>query len=250
MVQKKTASKPEVAEQAKSVPAKLPLELIPFYLWWREQGGRFLANVLTALVVFGAVFGGYGWWTGRNVDANKAFMEARSFVDLEEVVSSYGSTKIGNAARLRLAKAYFDAGKYEEALEAYDACLAKGAPMGFAEVAQMGRACSLEATGQLDEAAAAYSAFEAENPEHFLVAEARMGRARVLTLQGQKEEAKRVLEVLKAEHTDEPMLEMAVSRLEGVIDRYEPRAARSLFDRADEAARELPALGVPATGMP
>ena len=73
MVQKKTASKPEVAEQAKSVPAKLPLELIPFYLWWREQGGRFLANVLTALVVFGAVFGGYGWWTGRNVDANKAY---------------------------------------------------------------------------------------------------------------------------------------------------------------------------------
>jgi len=239
MTQKKTVDKPVAAKPGADIPAQLPLELIPVYLWWRANGTQLLMNVAVALVAGGLVFGGLAWRKGRAADANRAFAQASALDELQAVVDTYGSMKVGNAARLRLAKAYFDAEDYEAALQTYEACLKKGEPPGFAGFARLGMAHTLEAMGSLDEATAAYVKFAEESPEHFLVPQAQMGLARVLTLQGKKDEAKLLLETLKAERTGEPMVEMAVAQLTGVIDRYEPRAARSLFDRADEAAREL-----------
>jgi DamX protein len=46
---------------------------------------------------------------------------------------------------------------------------------------------------------------------------------------------------------------MAIANLEGVVTRYEPRAERSLFDVADEAAKAVDALApvtVPVTTPP
>ena len=80
-----------------------------------------------------------------------------------------------------------------------------------------------------------------------------MGIARVMTLQGKKDEAKKLLENLKAEKTDDAVWEMAIANLEGVITRYEPRAERSLFDAANEAAKAVDApapITVPATTPP
>jgi tetratricopeptide (TPR) repeat protein len=247
MTQKKTADKSVVAKQGADVPANLPLELIPLYIWWQANGRQFMMNAVLVLVAVAAVFGVREWRKGRVSGANRAFAQAVSVGELEDVVERYGSMKIGNAARLRLATAYYDAGRYEEALQMYDACLRKGAPDGFAEIAQVGRAHALEAAGSLDEAFAAYSAFAEANKGHFLETRARMGLARVLTLLGKKGEAKGLLEILKAEKADDPMAEMMVAALEGVVDRYEPRAARSLFDRAEEAARTLGELSAPVT---
>jgi len=248
MTQKKTADKPGAAKSGADIPAQLPLELIPVYLWWRANGTQVLTNVAVVLVVGGLVLGGLEWRKGRAAEANKAFTEAGSLDELQAVVDKYGSTKVGSAARLRLAKAYFDAEDYEAALQAYEACLKKGEPPGFAGFARLGMAHAQEAMGNLDEAAAAYSKFVAGSPGHFLAPQAQMGLARVLTLQGNKDEAKRLLETLKAERTGEPMVEMAVAQLTGVIDRYEPRAVRSLFDRADEAARGLSVPVAPTAG--
>jgi len=252
MTQKKTVEKPGAVKQGADIPANLPLELIPVYLWWRANGNQLLMNVALALVAAGLVYGASEWYKGRSASANREFAQANSLDELQVVVDKYGSTKVGNAARLRLAKAYFDAEDYEAALQAYQACLKKGEPAGFAGFARMGIAHAQEAMGNLDEAAAAYAAFAEANPKHFLAAQAQMGRARVLTLQGKKDEAKLLLETLKAERTGEPMVEMAVAQLTGVIDRYEPRAARSLFDRANEAAREMepPAPVAPAADAP
>ncbi|MCL1920144.1 MAG: hypothetical protein FWG50_03555 [Kiritimatiellaeota bacterium] len=243
-MQKNTANKPAAAKQGAEALPNVPLGLMPVYMWWQANGRQVVTNAAIVVIVAGVVFGAAQWRRQRVEGANREFLQAQSFEELSDFVGKYGSMKIAKAARLRLAAAYFDAGRYEDALDAYDACLKKGAPVGFAEVAQMGRAHSLEAVGSLDEAAAAYTDFEKANAQHFLAAQARMGLARVLTLQGKKDEAKLLLETLKAERTGEPMVEMAIAQLEGVVNRYEPRAARSLFDRADEAAKSLEALDV------
>jgi len=239
MTQKKTADKPVVAKSGADVPAYLPLELIPVYLWWRANGNQVLMNAALVLVVGGLAFGALEWRKGRAARANREFMQAGSLAELQVVVEQYGSTKVGNAARLRLAKAYFDAEDYEAAFQTYEACLKRGEPSGFAGFAQLGMAHSLEAMGRLDEAFAAYSRFVEAHPEHFLAVQAQMGLARVLTLQGRKDEAKRLLELLKAERTGDLMVEMAVAQLTGVVDRWEPRATRSFFERVEEAARGL-----------
>ena len=91
----------------------------------------------------------------------------------------------------------------------------------------------------MDDALAAYEAFDKSSVGHFLQPQAKMGIARIYTLQGKKAEAKKLLENLKAQKTNNPTWEMAVANLEGVINRYEPRAARSLFEAADEAAKSI-----------
>jgi len=221
------------------IPKNLPIELLPLYDWWRANGSQFLITLVAAAILFGGSWLFVQYRTSKSASGNKALLQASSVEELESVVAKYGSAKTGNAARLRLAKAYYDASNYEEALNAYTTCLSKGAPSGFVEIARLGRAHTLEALNRLDEALAAYETFEKESPTHFLLPQAKMGIARIYTLQGKKDEALKLLENLKAQKTDNSTWEMVIANLEGVIKRYEPRAARSLFDSANEAAKSL-----------
>lgn len=231
-------------KKSAQLPVNLPLEFIPLYDWWKTNGTQFMIKAGLAVVLIASVLGGTHYYKSRIASANKELLKASTTEELETLVNNYGTWKIGNTARLRLAKSYYDAGRYEDALAMYDTCISKGAPVGFAEVAVIGRAICLEALERLDKAAEAYEAFYKGNPSHFLVMQAKMGQARVLALQGKKAEAKQMLETLKAEKNKEPMAEMAIVQLEGVIARYEPRKAVSLTDTS------VAPVAVPAPVMP
>ena len=219
-----------------TIPENLPEELLPLYDWWKTSGSQFLITLAAAAVLAGGAFTFKQYRASKIAGANQELLKASSLEELESVIAKYGSTKAGNAVRLRLAKAYFDASKYEESLGAYDACISKGVPKGFEEIANLGRAHALEGLNRLDEALSAYQTFEKANPNHFLQPQATLGIARILTMQGKKDDAKKLLENLKAKKTGVPAWEMTIANLEGVINRYEPRAARSLFDAANEAS--------------
>ena len=219
------------------IPENLPEEMLPLYDWWKANGSQFLITLAAAALLVGGAFTFKQYRAAKIAGANQELLKASSLEELETVIAKYGNTKAGNAVRLRLAKAYYDASKYEEALAAYDTCLRKGAPEGFAEIATLGRGHALEGLNRLDEALSVYQAFAKDNASHFLQPHATLGTARVLTMQGKKDEAKKLLENLKAQKTDAPAWEMTIANLEGVINRYEPRAARSLFDAANEAAK-------------
>ena len=243
-----TPSPAEVSTPANQpIPTHLPIELLPLYDWWRTNGSQFVVTLAVIAILSGGAFAFKQYRASRVSNANKELVRANTLEDLEALTAKYGSIQAGNAARLRLAKSYFDAARYEDALNTYDACLSKGAPKGFEEIARLGRAHALEGLNRLDEALAAYQAFAKESAGHFLEPQAQMGIARVYALQGKKDEAKKLLENLKAQKTDNSVWEMAIANLEGVINRYEPRTARSLFDAADAAAKQAPA---PAAAMP
>ena len=224
---------------ANPLPKNLPIELLPLYDWWKSNGIQSLSSLAAVVVLVCGVQGFRYYRANRLESASRELTRAQSLDELESLVARYGSTRPGNAARLRLAKSYYDSGRYEEALTAYDACLKRGAPKGFEEVTQLGRAHALEGLNRLEEALAAYEAFHKSAAGHFLHPQARMGQARIYTLQGRKEEALRLLENLKAEKTGDDAWEMTIASLEGVVKRYTPRAARSLFEAADEAAQTL-----------
>lgn len=213
------------------LPVNLPLELIPLYDWWKKSGSQFLIQTGIAVILVVAVLGGKQYYDSTIATANKELLKASTTEELEALVNNYGKWKVGNTARLRLAKSYYDAGKYEDALATYDACISKGAPVGFAEVAVLGRAVCLEAIdSRRDEAMKAYEAFASTYPTHFLFTQAKMGQARILTLQGKKAEATKMLETLKAEKNTDPLAEMAITQLQGVIARYAPNKAFPLTD--------------------
>jgi tetratricopeptide (TPR) repeat protein len=246
MSQEKSTAADTSTPTPQVIPKNLPLEMLPLYDWWKANGSQFLITLIAVAVVGGGAFTFKMVRENKISEANKELLKASSLEELETAVAQYGSLKAGNAARLRLAKAYYDASKYDEALDAYETCLRKGAPKGFEEIAQLGKAHALEGLNRLDDALAAYQAFDKASAGHFLQPQAQMGIARIYTLQGKKDEAKKLLETLKAQKTGTTALEMAIANLEGIIDRYEPRAARSLFDAADAAAKTVPAPAAPA----
>ena len=229
----------EQAEAVKPIPENLPEELLPLYDWWKEKGARSLVSVGAVALIAVGIMGYMNYRKGKMVEANVKLTQANSVEELEAAVAEFGSFKAGNAARIRLAKAYYDASKYEEALTTYEECESKGIPAGFEDIVTLGRAHCLEAMEKTDDAFKTYKNFTENNKTSFLYPQAVMGLSRVMTLQGNKDEAKKLLEELKAEKTDEPMWEMSIARLEDVIDRYEPRARRSLFDMAEAAEKTL-----------
>lgn len=232
-----------------TIPENLPEEMLPLYDWWKANGSQFLITVAAAAVLIGGALAFKQYRSAKIAGANQELLKASSLEELETVVAKYGSTKAGNAARLRLAKAYYDASKYDEALTAYDDCIRKGAPKGFAEIAVLGRAHALEGLSRFDEALAAYQDFDKAGEGHCMQPYAKMGVARIYTLQGKKDEAKKLLENLKAQKTGDSAWEMAIANLEGIVGRYEPRAARSLFDAADSAAKAAAPGSVPAPAV-
>jgi predicted negative regulator of RcsB-dependent stress response len=236
-----STEKSNAEETAKTALQKivenLPEELLPLYDWWTTKGTAFLTALATAVILVGGIFAIRSYLTSRAAAANQAILKASSLEDLENVVAKYGSTKAAGTARLRLAKAYYDASNYQAALQTYDECLKKGTAKAFIEIAELGRAHALEGLNRLDEALAEFQRFEQQRSEHFLYPQAVMGVARVLTLLGRKDEAKNRLEKLKAEKTGDEAVEMAVANLDGIITRYTPRVERSLFEMAEEAAK-------------
>jgi predicted negative regulator of RcsB-dependent stress response len=214
------------------LPVNLPLELIPLYDWWKKSGGQFLIQASIAVILVVAIVGGKQYYDSKIATANQELLKASTTEELETLVGNYGTWKVGNAARLRLAKSYYDSEKYEEALGVYDTCISKGSPAGFEEVAVLGRAICLEALGveRSDDAAKAYADFIEKYPTHFLVTQAKMGQARILALKGKKDEATKMLETLKAAKNKDPMAELAITQLQGVIARYAPRSAFSLTE--------------------
>ncbi len=232
-------------ETIKPIPENLPEELLPLYDWWKEKGARSLVTVGVVALVAGGVLAYTHYRRGRAVEANIQLTRANSVEELEAAVAQFGTVNAGNAARLRLAKAYYDAAKYTDALTAYEESETR-IPSEFRDIAVMGRAHSLEALERNDEALQIYKNFAEAKRESYLYPQAVMGLARVLTLKGQKDEARRLLEELKAEKSDQAMWEMTIANLEDIIDRYEPRARRSLFDMAEAAERSLNTPAPPA----
>jgi len=237
------------------IPENLPEELLPVYDWWKEKGPRFLTQATIVVLLAAGVYAGMHYLRGQRDQANAQLSAASTADELETLINTYGSTGAGKLAQLKLARAYYDTGRPEQALETYDAFLAKQATSPFAPIAELGRAHALEAMNRADEAQTAFQAFAAAHPDHYLVPQATLGLARTWVLKGDKAKAKDILEGLKATKKDTPW-EMAASQLEGVVDRYEPRAARSLFDLADEAAAKAGAAApatveaVPVPAMP
>ena len=213
-------------------------EFLPIIEWWEKDGKQFVTYLLIAAVVVG----GYHAWKNHRAASRQAAVErlvsAYTTDELEEAVSRYSGTPTVGSLRLRLAKSYFDGGRYEEALDAYTAC--EGcAPEGFADVPVVGKAQCLEALGRFDEAAAAFDAFAEANANHYLTLTAQLGAARCLVQAGDRDKALTRIAALRETCKDDEMAIVRIDATEDCVKRFEKRETKSLFDAADAAAKAL-----------
>lgn len=224
-------------------PAYLPPEILPLYDWWKQNG----ASLLTTLTVVVIALAGSAYYlrlrSSRLAAASAALGDEPSVANLETAAGRYGGTRVGPLVRIRLAKSYFDAGQYAEALGEYDKVIARDGKHSLAAaIAAVGRAHALEALQRTDEALAAYVAFAKADPAHFLAPQAILGQARCLAIAGRKAEAKDLLDRLMVSHAQTPWEEIA-KNLAGAIDRFEGFRDRSIFEQLGAASKKLDEAG-------
>lgn len=228
------ATPPANTSVRSNVPPNLPLELLPVYDWWQNNGRRIMIIAASIAIIASGIFIYLRYRNSLTQEAVTATATARSIDELESVVARYGSTPAGTVTSLRLAKAYCDAGKYEDALKTYDNFVQQHKAHAFVEIAKLGRAQAFEGLNRSAEALDIYRAFRTANREHYLTPTAWLGEARCLALLGQKAEAKALLDELRVAKAD-TLWEAIAKHLQGVIERYDGRslAPASLFDQAN-----------------
>ena len=199
-------------------------ELLPLVEWWEKDGK---STVIWLLVAAIAVGGWYGWKNHKaavKAAASDALVNAYTTEEIEDAVSKFSGSATEGALKLRLAKNYFDAGRYEEALAQYEALEGK-APEGFADIPAVGKAQCLEALGKFDEAAKAFDAFAEASPKNYLTLTAQLGAARCFAQAGDKKKALARIDALKSANKEDGIEKARIEATEQVIKRFGQKAA-------------------------
>ena len=169
-------------------------------------------------------------------ESSKKLFDAKSPQDLSAIIEQHSSTPAAPFALLRLAKASFDSGNYDMAMNKYNDFKMKYPKHELTEWAELGIIHCTEARGQFEEAAAAFAGFIAKNPKHYLMPEAIFGQARCLEQLGRYKEARALYEDFLTAHPESGWI---------------PRV-KELLDAASKNARQAmnPATVVVNTNSP
>ena len=211
-------------------------ELLPLVEWWEKDGK---STVIWLLVAAIAVGGWYGWKNHRQAvkqAASDALVNAYTTEEIEDAVAKFSGSATEGALKLRLAKSYFDAGRYEEALAQYESLIGN-APDGFADIPAVGKAQTLEALGRFEEAAKEFDAFAEVSPKNYLTLTAQLGAARCFVQQGDKAKALARIEALKQANKDDEISKARIEATEQVIKRFGQKAAPAPVVKPVEAPK-------------
>ena len=244
MSENKTDPAAEAAQEPKNIPpANLPEELLPVYDWYMGKGKDQLLVAAIALVIAVVAFSIVKYRDGQNAEASFALTGAEGVESLEGLNTKYGRTAVAPVIALRLARAYFDAGDYDKAIDTYGSFVKKNRKHVLAPQGNLGLAVALEgrastssgegnadaATEDLSKARDKYIELSADRKSP-VYAEAMMGQARCLAMLGDKAAASDILDRLVIDVKDTRWEEMA-ENLRGVIDRFDGFKSVSLFDK-------------------
>ena len=199
-------------------------ELLPLVEWWEKDGKQTVIWVAVAAV---AIAGWYGWknYRASRVEAaSGALVNAYTTEEMEDAVTKFSGMAAQGPLRIRLAKNYYDAGRFEEAMAVYDELAAKPVD-GFEDVPVVGKAQCLEALGRFDEAQAAFDAFAEAKPDSYLALTAQLGAARCFAQAGDKAKALARVDALKAANKDNEIATARIEATEAAIKRFEKKAS-------------------------
>jgi tetratricopeptide (TPR) repeat protein len=134
------------------------------------------------------------------VHASQMLLAAQSPKQWEELLAQYPGANVAPIALLALASSQYDAGAYDQALDAYVRFLGKYPRHTMVLVAELGKIQCQEGRGEIETAFDGYVLFAGMHPDHFLAPQALFGQARCLQRMRRYPEAKMIYEDFIAAH--------------------------------------------------
>jgi len=209
LVQKKKLNKKELQEDQL---VDSFAHLIEFY---KRNRTKIIGAVFSVVIIVAALVGYTNYMVSQNQEANGKLAKVLGFYNgadyataiegrngefdgLSKIVKDYGSTEVGQVAKIYLANALFRIGKFDEAFNMYDNF--SGNKKLFIAAAKAGKAACKEAKKEYSAAGTLYkNAFEVIesnplNPEYLIKA----GKAYLKA--GKNKEAKEVFQKVKDEY--------------------------------------------------
>jgi hypothetical protein len=121
--------------------------------------------------------------------------------------------------KIRLAKNYYDSGRYEEAIAEYEKLSSK-VPAEFAEIPVIGKAQCLEAQKKFAEALSQFESFAAANPKSPFRLTALLGAARCIAQNGDSAKALKAIEALEKEFSSDEIAKARIEAVKSAIERF------------------------------
>lgn len=172
--------------------------------WVQEHSKQVIAG---SIAVLAAIFLGYTYnWhlEQQELAASSALLKAAQPADnelpapaeLARVADDYGSTTAAERAVLLEASAYYQAGQYSEARQAFERFAREQPGSLLAPIAALGAAACLDAQQQETEAVTAYQQVIARYPEEAVAGRARLNLAAIYLAQDNPAEALKLYDQL------------------------------------------------------
>ncbi len=203
------ASEPNEPRPELSTPAPQPpqeFDLLAFWILHQRLIIRLLIVALLAVAVWGAfLFMDYR----RRAGSEAALTNAKTSADYRKVSADWSGTPAAGTAFIRLAEELRKEGKPAEAAEALKEFLDKYPLHPLRVPASHALASSLETAGKFDEALAAYQQFASAHGRSAFAPLAFTGQARVLMALGRPDEARKVLESIEQKFPGNPLMREA-----------------------------------------
>jgi predicted negative regulator of RcsB-dependent stress response len=179
-----------------------------------ENGKKILSlAVVVAIAVFGYTYIKQNA-KKKNAEASELLSVASNVQDLETLVNDYASADAAPLADFALAKGYYDAGRFDEAIVIYKAFPTKFPKSNLKKAANVGVLFCEEGKGNYEVALTGFDTFISENTNSYLVEQVIFAKARCLKELGQVEEAKVVYETFISSNPDSEWVPNAEALLE------------------------------------
>ena len=232
---------------ALSTPAPRPpqeFDLLAFWIMHQRLVIRILIVALLAVAVWGAwLFMDYR----RRAGSEDALGNAKTAADYRKVTADWTGTPAAGTAFIRLAEELRKEGKPADAAQALRDFLDKYPLHPLRVAASHALASSLETAGKFDEALAAYQQFAASHGRSAFAPLAYVGQARVLMSLGRQDEARKVLESIEQKFSGNPLMEEANVLLDEIKNPAARKTGGSPRPTPPPAPAPAPALNLQGT---
>lgn len=207
------ASDPNKPNPAPATPAPQEFDLLAFWIQYQRLIIRIVIVALIAVAGWGAwLFMDYR----KRASSEEALANAKTAADYRKASEEWAGTPAAGTAIIRLAEELRKEGKAAEAAQALKDFLAKYPTHPMRTPAANALAASLEAAGKYEEALTAYQQFGAQNGRSAFAPLAVIGQARVLIALNRTEEAQKALESVEQKFPGNPFVDDARTLLDDI----------------------------------